>query len=247
MRILLTNDDGVHSPGLMALYRVLSQEHDCVIIAPERENSAIGHAITLLHPLRARKLTNPKGITGYAISGTPADCVKIGIKALLKKKPDLIISGINRGLNVGANLIYSGTVSAAVEAAISGISAFSVSQEFSKVMDFTVGAHVTRKLLATLKKDLLKHKTLLNINVPSKKIKGIKITHQTRSLSRESFDKRVDPRGNEYYWLRGGLVGFDGDEKAVLEGYVSVTPLHFDMTDYKVLKTLKKARRWNIK
>jgi 5'-nucleotidase len=217
-------------------------EHDCVVIAPERENSAIGHAITLSRPLRVRKI-NAKNFKGYAVSGTPADCVKIGLMALLRKKPDIVISGINVGLNVGANLIYSGTVSAAVEASIAGISAISVSQKLQKNMDFETSGNIINGLLESLKKVLRSQKILLNVNVPSREIKGLKITHQARSVSRESIEKRIDPRGVAYYWLKGFLVSPDNDgysdESAVSKGYVSITPLHFDMTDYEVMKKLK--------
>ncbi len=242
MKILLTNDDGIHSEALIGLYKVLSQAHECTVIAPERENSAIGHAITLMHPLRVRRM-KIKGMSGYAVSGTPADCVKIGLKALVKKKPDIVVSGVNIGLNVGANLIYSGTVSAAVEASISGISAISISQKLSKNMDLNIGGRIMNQLLINLKKVLLSQKILININIPAGKIRGVKLTHQASSVSKESTEKRIDPRGIAYYWLKGGLVSSDkdkhSDETAVSKGYISVTPLHFDMTDYGVMKKLK--------
>ncbi|MBM3253925.1 MAG: 5'/3'-nucleotidase SurE [Candidatus Omnitrophica bacterium] len=247
MKILLTNDDGIHSEGLIGLYRVLSQKHECTVIAPERENSAIGHAITLMHPLRVRRM-RIKGMSGYAVSGTPADCVKIGLKSLLMKKPDIVVSGINIGLNVGANLIYSGTVSAAVEAGISGISAISVSQKLSKDMDFNLSGSIVENFINTLKKVLLSSKKILiNINIPSGEIKGIKLTHQANSVSRESIEKRIDPRGIAYYWIKGRLVSSDrdkySDETTVSKGYISITPLHFDMTNYEVMKKLEKLIR----
>lgn len=242
MRILLTNDDGIHSEGLIGLYKVLSQRHECTVIAPERENSAIGHAITLMHPLRVRRI-RIKSMSGYAVSGTPADCVKIGLKSLLKKKPDIVVSGINIGLNVGANLIYSGTVSAAVEAGISGISAISVSQKLSKGMDFNLSGAIVDNFIDVLKRALLSRKVLININIPAGKIRGVRLTHQARSVSKESIEKRIDPRGIAYYWLKGGLVSSDrdkhSDETAVSKGYISVTPLHFDMTDYSLTKKLR--------
>jgi len=243
MRILLTNDDGIHSEGILKLYQTLSKNHDCSVIAPDRETSATSHAITLSTVLRTSKIRDVDGMSGYAVSGTPADCVKIGIKALLKKKPNLVISGINRGLNVGANLLYSGTVSAAIEASILGVNAISVSQELSKNMDFSRGAIFIESLLHDIKGILNKQGVLLNVNIPSQNIRGVKITSQAKSISKESFDKRVDPRGNKYYWLKGNLVdqGKDSssDERAISKGYVSITPLHIDMTDYNVSKKLK--------
>lgn len=248
MRILLTNDDGIYSAGIYALYKKLRRLGECTVVAPDAERSAQGHAITLTVPLRVNEAKRDGKFFGYAVSGTPADCVKIALMAILKgrRKPDLIISGINRGPNLGINILYSGTVSGATEGAILGIPSFAVSLASFKWHNFEAALTFSYKLARAILSKRLPVHTLLNVNVPAlpeSKIKGIKITRQGMSaFYRESYDRREDPSKRVYYWLRSHKTQINGDAMtdavAVKNGYISVTPLHYDMTDYEDLRTL---------
>src|SRR3989338_2880463 len=209
MKILLTNDDGINVKGLTTLRESIKEIADVIVVAPETEQSAVGHAITLSDPIRVREVERNGEFIGYAVNGTPADCVKIAVRAILKNPPDMVISGINLGANIATNVIYSGTVSAATEG------------------------------------------TLLNVNVPniaSDKIKGVVFTRQGSSRFREEFDKRIDPRGHIYYWQGGEMLFFDEDSDAdsgvIRNDMVSVTPIHYDLTNHKFLEKLK---NWKIK
>lgn len=245
VRVLLTNDDGINASGLNELYKRLRKQFRVTVCAPETEQSAIGHAITLNKPLRVRKVYKENKIFGYAVDGTPADCVKIAVRCILKQKPDLIISGINHGPNLGSDIMYSGTVSAAAEGAILGIPSLAVSLATYVNHNFNFAADFVCHLVTLLKSTTIPKGVLLNVNIPSvprRKIKDIKITEQGRSLYKEEFLKRVDPRGRNYYWLTGKVKWIKkpqgSDIKAIEDKCVSITPLKFDLTDYNSLKKL---------
>ncbi|MFH1061355.1 MAG: 5'/3'-nucleotidase SurE [Candidatus Omnitrophota bacterium] len=249
MRLLLTNDDGINADGLYALYLRLSKNFDVTVCAPEAEQSAIGHAITLSKPLRVKKIVKNKKFFGYAVNGTPADCVKIAVRCILKQKPQMIISGINHGPNLGSDIMYSGTVSAATEGTILGIPSLAISLATYENHDFSFAADFACALAKKFGKKGINDGILLNVNIPSipkSKIKGVKITKQGRSLYKEEFVKRLDPRGRIYYWLTGKAQWVkkadDSDIKAIEDGFVSITPLQFDLTAYKAIEDLKKIQ-----
>ncbi len=245
MRILLTNDDGIYAKGLSALYEELCQEADCLIVAPEIEQSAVGHAITISRPLMVRRATKNGNFLGYAVLGTPADCVKIGIKELSDKPVDLVVSGINRGANVGINVLYSGTVSAATEAVIMGIPALAVSLDTRKDADYTFAAQYIRKMVRELTGDSALRNTAVNVNIPAlprEKIKGVRVVRQGRGNIIEHFEKRIDPRENVYYWISGesqsDLEEKDTDVSALAAGFITITPIQYDLTRHDMLGTL---------
>lgn len=242
--LLLTNDDGIGAPGLGALVEALSPLGEIIVVAPASERSAVGHAITLSDPLRVDKYSC-EGFEGYAVNGTPADCVKIAYWALIKKKPDLLVSGINLGINTGINILYSGTVSAATEGTFLGIPSFAISLATFENPDFAFAASFAKKMTITLLERGLPRGIYLNVNVPAlaaEEIKGVSITRQGLALFEEKFDKRTDPHGRVYYWLTGQKVdkekALDVDDGAVQAGRVSVTPVHYDLTSYDFLDTL---------
>lgn len=248
--VMLTNDDGIGSPGLLALYRVFRKQYEVVVVAPATEMSAVGHAITLSDPLRVSDYYRNGEFYGYAVKGTPADCVKIGYWAILRRKPDLIISGINIGPNTGINTIYSGTVSAATEGAILGVPSFAISLGTFKNPEFAYAAKFAKKLADKLIKRKLPEGIYLNVNVPAcpeKDIRGVSVTRQGLALYREDFDKRIDPHGRTYYWLSGQKINketsVEYDDGAIDQNYVSVTPVHYDLTCYDFLDDLQK---WNL-
>jgi 5'-nucleotidase len=245
MRFLLTNDDGIYAKGLSALYSELSAEADCLIVAPEIEQSAVGHAITISRPLMVRRATKNGNFLGYAVYGTPADCVKIGIKELSDKPVDLVVSGINRGSNAGINVIYSGTVSAATEAVIMGVPALAVSLDTRKDADYTFAAQFIRKLVRELTGNSALRNNVINVNIPDlplEKIMGVTVVRQGRKNIIEHFEKRVDPRDNIYYWISGESPSEkeeqDTDVSALAAGFITITPLQYDLTKYDMLATL---------
>lgn len=245
MMILLTNDDGIYAPGLAALHQELQQLGEVAVVAPESEQSAVGHAISLMTPLRVKKVALAGGVVGWAVSGTPADCVKIALAELLPAPPELVVSGINLGPNVGINVLYSGTVSAATEAAILGVRAMAVSLNTYKEVDFAMAARLTRKLLTQLQDWPLPAKVCLNINLPAlppERIKGVRLTRQNTGRLVEHFQRRVDPREHVYYWLAEINERRDPEPEtdygALEAGYISITPIHHDLTHYPSLKTL---------
>ena len=247
MRILLTNDDGIYAKGLSALYEELCQEADCLIVAPEIEQSAVGHAITISRPLMVRRAMKNGNFLGYAVLGTPADCVKIGIKELSDKPVDMVISGINRGANVGINVIYSGTVSAATEAVIMGIPALAVSLDTRKDADYTFAAQFARKMVRIFIDNRELRSTAINVNIPvlpREKIKGVAVVRQGRGNIIEHFEKRIDPRENIYYWISGesqsALDEKDTDVSALAAGFITITPIQYDLTKHDMLGTLSK-------
>lgn len=246
-RFLLTNDDGIYARGIDALYRELSKDAECVVVAPEVEQSAVGHAITVFRPLMVRKARKNGSVFGYAVAGTPADCVKLGICELAGGPVDLVVSGINRGGNVGINVIYSGTVSAATEAVVLGIPALAISVDTHQEVDYTAAARFARKIAAFILKNPLPN-VVINVNVPAipeDQIKGVVVARQGRARIIERFDKRADPRDNVYYWLTGeaelpSQEQEDTDAYFLKKGMITITPLHCDMTSYDLLEDLKK-------
>mgnify|MGYP000191498198 CR=1 FL=1 len=246
MRVLLTNDDGIYAQGLYALYEIFKKDHEVFIVAPENEQSAVGHAITLSYPLRVKEIYRNGIFYGYAVSGTPADAVKIAVNELISPPPDIVISGINAGPNVGINVLYSGTVSAATEAAILGISAMAISLDAYTRPDFKIAATFAYILAEKLPKLELPPGVCLNVNIPAlplEKIKGIAFTRQATVPLRDRFEKRIDPRHHVYYWEAGD--GFlyqpepDTDIYALTQGMISITPIHHDLTNYHTLEQLR--------
>ena len=245
MNILLTNDDGIHAPGLCALYEALKDEHEVYVVAPDSERSAVGHAITLADPLRVRRLNRDGRHFGWAINGTPADCVKLGIHELVKQPVDLVLSGINLGANVGINLLYSGTVSAATEAAILGIRSAAFSLDTLKEPDYCFAAHFAGRFVPWLIEARAGTGVAMNINVPAihpRDIKGIRFASQGLTPYREEFDRRTDPRGNIYYWQASQRLTArereEVDSVLLKKGYITITPIHYDLTAHDVLRTL---------
>ncbi len=252
MKILLTNDDGIHAPGLAALVKAVSDLGEITVVAPQAEMSAVGHAITLTDPLKVKEYNKNGHFFGYAVDGTPADCVKIGLWTLKKDqpKPDLLISGINLGANTGINTIYSGTLSAATEGAILGIPSFAISLATFQNPDFSVAAEFARYLAPVLIKKKLPPGVYLNVNIPAvprSQINGIEITRQSKAPYREEYHMRTDPRNNKYYWLTGEKIDIekepDVDDRAILNNKISVMPIHYDLTHYQSLNSLK---AWNL-
>jgi len=250
LRILVSNDDGIDAPGIYQLVQELRKIGDVVVVAPDKQQSAVGHAITMNFPLRAKEFKKNGVFFGYAVEGTPADSVKLAVKALLKKKPDLLVSGVNHGANTAISIIYSGTVSAATEGTILRIPSIAVSLTTYGPPDFRYAAKFARKLASLVAKKGLPEGTLLNVNVPplpEKEIKGVVMTRQGRAVWNDTFDIRRDPANKEYYWLTGALedsdVGLEFDQSAVRNDYISVTPIHYDLTDYKMLD---EKDRWGV-
>ena len=238
--ILVTNDDGIHSPGLKTLAEALEGIGKLYVIAPDRERSAAGHSLTLHKPLRATVLAPD----WYVVDGTPTDCVTLGVMGMLKEKPQLVVSGINLGANLGDDITYSGTVSAAVEATLLGIPAFAVSAVESARQDLDVAAVFAGRLAQLVLKQGLPRDTLLNVNVPAGEVKGMAVTRQGKRSYSELIVEKIDPRGKTYYWIGGGeptweLLG-GTDYEAVMEGKISITPLHLNLTNYGAIEGLKK-------
>jgi 5'-nucleotidase len=242
MRILLTNDDGIHAPGILALKQWMEKSMDppceIFVVAPERPRSASGHSITLHKPLRLTETRLLDGTTGWAASGTPTDCVTLGWDVVMDGRVDLVVSGINAGPNLGWDVTYSGTVAAAIEGVILGAPAVAVSvASESDGIDFESAARFTSKLAGQIGRHGLDAWTLLNVNVPASPeagIRGAMVTRQGRRQYVDRIDRRIDPSGKPYYWLRGSLKeelhDEDSDVHAVLNDFISVTPIHLDQT-----------------
>lgn len=250
--ILITNDDSINAPGIKALISFMAEIGTVVVVAPDSPQSGMGHAITVNDTLQIHKLSQDNdAIIQYTCSGTPADCVKIAVNEILHQKPDLCVSGINHGSNASINVIYSGTMSAAVEAGVEGIPAIGFS-----LLDYNWEANFepSKKFVQTIVKQVLEHKLpegiVLNVNIPNlleRDIKGIKICRQAKGYWAEKFDKRQTPFGKDYYWLTGTFInqdeGDDTDEWALKNGYVSVVPVQFDLTAHQAVNYLK---TWNL-
>jgi len=251
LSILVSNDDGIFSDGLGMLVKELQSIAAVTIVAPENQQSAVGHAITMHRPLRVREVSKDENFFGYAVDGTPADCVKLAIRHLMKNKPDLVISGINHGSNTAVSVIYSGTVSAATEGTILGIPSFAISlTTFEPNADFSYAAKFARQLALKVVEKGLPIGTLLNVNVPpvpENEIRGVVITRQGKSIWNDEFEARRDPGNKQYFWLKGELVELDEeediDQRAILNNKISVTPIQFDLTNYSLIEIL---RTWNI-
>lgn len=243
--LLLTNDDGINAPGLAAMRDALAEVDDVIVVAPDIEQSGTAHSITLHVPLRVRKVHHGDELFGYAVNGSPADCVKLAIAELLPGRPCAVVSGINYGANLGVSVLYSGTVAGALEGAMFGVPSFAFSLDYREELDFSVAARIVRGVYLYFTENPLPPGALLNVNIPAlpaEKISGIMITRMSRVGYKETFEKRLDPRGNTYYWMSGAIPTEDETEEAdvvALEnGYVSVTPLHYDLTEYRVAEKL---------
>lgn len=245
--ILVTNDDGITAPGIQTLVSIAKQLGDVIVVAPDSPQSGKGHAITVNNTLYLNKISESE----YSCSGTPVDCVKMAVHEILKRKPDLCLSGINHGSNSSINVIYSGTMSAAVEAGIEGIPAIGFSLcDFSWNADFEPTKKYIKKIISSVLENNLPKGIVLNVNfpkLPSSEIKGIKVCRQANAMWVERFDKRQTPYGRDYYWLTGEFVnkdkGEDTDEWALANGYVSLVPVQFDLTAHHAIQTLNS---WNI-
>lgn len=249
MKILLTNDDGIHAPGLMALRDAFSRKHEVTVVAPDRQRSAIGSSITLFEPLIVRRYEE-KGMPHYSVSGTPADAVKLAVRELFGGRPDVVLSGINHGLNSGSNIFYSGTVAAAFEASMFDLPAIAVSGEARADADVRGMARrtleIVRRILPQAKRGVV-----YNLNFPARKPRGLLVTRQEMVIYQDSFARRQDPRGRIYYWLHGSPEekydgrgapegeGLPTDAWALANGYASLTPLHRNLTDSERTHELK--------
>ncbi|MEO6068981.1 MAG: 5'/3'-nucleotidase SurE [Chitinophagaceae bacterium] len=250
--ILVTNDDGITAPGIQNLVEAVKDLGKVVVVAPDKAQSGMGHAITIGVPLRLHKVNFFGDIEAWQCTGTPVDCVKLAVDKILHSKPDICISGINHGANHSINVIYSGTMSAAVEAAIESIPSIGFSLlDYSLEADFTAARIYARKIVQQLLEATPDKHTVLNVNIPIAKpedIKGIKICRQAYAKYEEDFIERIDPHGRKYYWLTGEFVNFDNgtdtDVWALANNYVSVVPVQFDMTHYTLKEKLEKS--WNL-
>lgn len=245
-RILLTNDDGIEAPGLLALQNAVKDLGETIIIAPELERSASSHSITMFTPLRVNEHYINGTFWGYKVNGTPADCVKIAVTEIIKDPVDLIISGINLGPNTGISVIYSGTVAAAGEGALLGIPSFAVSLSSFKVRDYRAAGDFACKFAKFLFREKLADGIFFNINVPGgtpEEVKGFKFTSQGKGKFKEKYYHRTDPFKQSYYWLTGSKIyeneDITGDETAVKDKYISITPVKYELTDYDILKKYK--------
>lgn len=246
--ILVTNDDGITAPGLYNLVKAMMKVGEVVVVAPDSPQSAMGHAITVSRPLRLDKVKvfEKEGIESWQCSGTPVDCVKLAVNKVLHRKPDFLVSGINHGSNSSINVIYSGTMSAAMEGAIEGIPSVGFSlMNFDLNADFTAAGYYAEIIVRNMMKIGMPQGTLLNVNIPDlgkSKIKGIKICRQANAKWEEKFAEREDPHHRKYYWLTGKFVNYDEgkdtDEWALMNGYVSVVPVQFDFTAHHAIPHL---------
>lgn len=248
MKILISNDDGINAIGIKALAIAMQELGDVYVIAPEQNQSATGHAVTMHTPLRCKKvdLLGEK-INAWWVNGTPADCIKLGVESLMKERPDLIVSGINMGENLGTDVIYSGTVSAAVEGAIFGIPAIAFSYEDHNATDMTDVGIAAKEICKQILAHGIPKDHIFNVNIPKLKsldeIKGIKTCKLGIKIYKNNFEERKDPNGNKYYWLAGELVEMpedvDTDIFAIKNKYISITPINIDLTDYQLLNKVK--------
>lgn len=247
MKILLTNDDGIYAEGIYALYSALEKLGRVTVVAPDSQKSSVGHGITLSHPIWYSKVNRKGKFFGYAISGTPADCVKFGKSVIFKEKPDVVVSGINLGQNDGCSVFYSGTVAGAREGALLGIPSVAVSLATFMNPSYEGAASVSAQIVKNLKKYKLPKGTFLNVNVPNvakSRLKGVRMTRQGVVPIHGAFRKRFDPSLREYYWMTGRMPSkgrdLNIDTQALSRDYVTVTPIHSDSTNYAILNDLKK-------
>jgi len=250
LNILITNDDGIHAPGIFALKQALEKIANVLVVAPDTERSAVGHAITLSDPLRVTETYTENSLLGYAVNGTPADCVKLGLRCISEKSIDVVVSGINMGPNTATNIMYSGTVSAAAEAVIMGIPGLAVSLTSFDIPEFEYSCSLAKQLVQKIVENGLPEGTLLNVNVPAippNEIEGIVITRQGKGRYEEFFDKRIDPNNRTYYWMTGKRMNLDHeddvDDVVIRHKKVSITPIRYELTDTDMLE---KLQLWNI-
>jgi 5'-nucleotidase len=255
VRILLTNDDGIHAPGLRALRQELQKLGEVIVVAPATEQSAVGHSITLSTPLIVQQVfDDQREFLGWAVEGKPADCVKLALLELLPEAPDLVVSGLNAGSNAGINVLYSGTVAAAIEGSFFRQTSVACSQEYTKATppDFSAGAALARKVIEQILSRNAPKGTLFNVNIPSTDrgaVKGVRVLPQNAAPYTEKFDRRIDPRGRVYFW---SMPEFgcpnphpDTDVTALAEGFITVTPLQFDLTHFAQLDRMK-TWQWEV-
>jgi len=251
--ILITNDDGITAPGIRNLVEAVKELGKIIVVAPDKPQSGMGHAITIGQPLRLNKIDMFEGIESWQTSGTPVDCVKLAVDKVLHRKPDLCLSGINHGANHSINVIYSGTMSAAMEASIESIPSIGFSLlNYNYEADFEPARHYVKMIVSSLLKKKMEKHMLLNVNIPSiplELIKGVKVCRQAYAKYEEDFKERKDPHGKKYYWLTGAFVNFDKgkdtDVWALENNYISVVPVQFDLTNYKLKQELEK--NWKVK
>ncbi len=246
--ILITNDDGITAPGIRNLVEAVKDLGKVVVVAPDKPQSGMGHAITIGHPLRMHKVDLFGDIEAWQTTGTPVDCVKLAVDKVLHRKPDLCLSGINHGANHSINVIYSGTMSAAMEAAIESIPSIGFSLlDYSVEADFGPSRYYIKKIVSALLQQKMDKHLLLNVNIPAvglDLIKGVRVCKQAYAKYEEDFTERKDPHGKKYYWLTGEFVNFDKskdtDVWALKNNYISVVPVQFDLTNYELKKQLEK-------
>lgn len=249
--ILATNDDGIDSEGLYALVKELNQIGNVIVVAPDHQQSAVGHSLSIAKPLRKSKFHRNGVMLGYAINGSPTDCVKLALSTILDKPPDLIVSGINYGQNTSINILYSGTVAAATEGYLVGIPSIAVSlATYDISVDCSYAAFLTKQIIRNYLDFHERFNTLLNLNIPAlpkEKIKGIKITKCSNSFWNDKYERRFDPFGREYFWFAGEYCSNDNDpdtdDWALKNGYVSITPIRYSFTDFELMK---KLQNWEI-
>jgi 5'-nucleotidase len=251
MNILISNDDGIYSPGVKALADTLSEgEHEITVVCPDRERSATGHALTIHQPLRVDAIENiyHPSVRAWACSGTPSDSVKLALDALMPERPQLVLSGINRGANLGTDVLYSGTVSAAMEGVLEGLPSVALSLTSFTSMDFSAAAQFANRLVAAIARHPITEPVLFNVNIPAipaDAICGVVVTKLGIRRYRDIFEKRVDPRGKIYYWLSGEVIEEDAapgtDIQAIRDNYITITPLKYDLT---LVPGLPKLKDW---
>jgi 5'-nucleotidase len=252
--ILLTNDDGIYAPGLVALERQLEQLGDVYVVAPATEQSGVGHSITYLRPLIVKEVFDARQRRGWAVEGSPADCVKLGLFEYCPRRPDLVVSGINSGLNAGINVLYSGTVAAAIEGAFFGITSIAVSLEFDEHAQYDRAAVIARQIIEKIQKQRSEKPQLYNLNIPTAAIAqeqpAVRVVPMGLVRSAEHYEKRIDPRGRKYFWATGELYppGLEQatDLSALKSGNITLTPLHFDLTQHAVLSEMQ-PWTWELK
>jgi len=243
--ILITNDDGIHSPGILALQQAMTEIGHTIVIAPDRDNSAVSHSLTMNRPLKIHKLKEDF----YMIDGTPTDCVAVGLKKILEIQPDLLVSGINAGANLGDDISYSGTVSAAIEGTMYGVPSMALSVGGEPPYDYRAAKQIATCMARKILQNSLPENTLLNINIPSGSVyQKIRVTRQGRRLWENSIHETLDPRGSKHYWIGGGTaltdLGEDTDVHVFASGNVSITPIQLDLTNHTGITYLKE--KWRL-
>ncbi len=247
MKILITNDDGIFSSGIYALWEVAKEFGNVSVVAPDSQKSAAGHCITISRPLFVEKINRGDGFEGISVTGSPADCVKFGIKKILSKKPDLILSGINLGSNLGNNIIYSGTVAAALEGAMQNIPSIAFSIDSLNPKSFDNSKIIIRQIIKIAIKNKITKNFIWNVNIPNcgiDRFRGIKVASQGNQYFDDDFDTKLDPKGNEYYWMVGNMVDedttFESDSYVVSNDYASISPIGFNLCSSKEIEEMRK-------